>query len=144
MPTFADSTQQNIIQVAQQQQITRSDVATTKRAFQDLKDKAEKLSNTVFQIAASAQTCNKDAFEEAWKHRQELNEVNSELSKLEEKMAACMPSTSTARLSEKEKNEIRGLYATGLYTQQQLADQYGVTQPTIGDIVRGYELTKNG
>lgn len=131
-----EQTQPSIVHAAQQQQITRSDVATTKRAFQDLKNQAEKLSNTVFQIAATAPNCTKEAFEEAWEQRNKLNAVNVELAKLEGEMATCMPSTSTARLGDKEKKEIRGLYATGLYTQQQLADQYGVTQPTIGDIVR--------
>jgi transposase-like protein len=47
-----------------------------------------------------------------------------------------MPHASTARLSDQERQQIKGLYLSRLYTQQQLAEQYGVSQPTIGDIVR--------
>jgi transposase-like protein len=43
---------------------------------------------------------------------------------------------SSSRLTEEEKKQIKGLYLSGLYTQQQLANQYGVTQPTISDIVK--------
>ena len=39
------------------------------------------------------------------------------------------------KLTEKEVLEIRAKYATGEYTYQQLADEYGVSQTTIGEIV---------
>jgi DNA-binding XRE family transcriptional regulator len=42
-----------------------------------------------------------------------------------------------AKLSYEQAAAIRELYATGNFTQQQLADAYGVTQPTICFIVRG-------
>ena len=49
-----------------------------------------------------------------------------------------MPSSS-ASLSTQEKREIAGLYQSGLYTQKQLADQYGVTQSAISQSVRNNE-----
>ena len=59
------------------------------------------------------------------------------MSGLQKQMLDLMPETSTARLSDNERQQIKGLYSSGLYTQQEIADQYGVSQPTIGDIVRG-------
>lgn len=126
----------HIVQAAQQQCFTRSDIATTHRAFNDLQQQAGKLSNAIFQIAATAPHCSQEAFQTAWNHRQELNQIQGQLGELNARMEAMMPSASTARLSDNERTQIRGLYASGLYTQQELADQYGVSQPTIGDIVR--------
>lgn len=44
---------------------------------------------------------------------------------------------SLAVLTESEVVEIREIYATRLFTQKQLAEEYGITQPGIGLIVRG-------
>jgi DNA-directed RNA polymerase specialized sigma subunit len=135
MATSPKSSQ--IIQAAQQQSITRADIATTKRAFQDLQGQAEKLKGALFSIAASAPHCSKESFEEAWSKRDQLNQVQQQMSGLQKQMLDLMPETSTARLSDNERQQIKGLYSSGLYTQQEIADQYGVSQPTIGDIVRG-------
>lgn len=43
---------------------------------------------------------------------------------------------SAAKLNEQKVRKIRKLYATGKYTQQQLADMFGVWQPAIGSVVR--------
>jgi predicted nucleic acid-binding Zn-ribbon protein len=126
----------HIVQAAQQQSFSRADIATTRRAFQDLQGQTEKLKNAIFQIATDTPHCSKESFDEAWKKRDQLNQVQAQMTVLQEQMNGIMPSASTARLSEIERRQIKGLYATGLYTQQQLADQYGVSQPTIGDIVR--------
>lgn len=42
-----------------------------------------------------------------------------------------------AKLSFETAREIRSLYATGDYSQRQLASKYGVSQPSIGNIIRG-------
>lgn len=41
-----------------------------------------------------------------------------------------------AKLSEAQVDEIRELYATGSFTQKELAERFGVWQNTIGRIVR--------
>ena len=43
---------------------------------------------------------------------------------------------SAAKLTEKKVRRIRKLYASGMHTQQELADVFGVWQPAIGSIVR--------
>jgi predicted transcriptional regulator len=56
---------------------------------------------------------------------------------LRDQLLSGMPQVpSNAALSPQEKTEIRGLYDSGLYTQHQLADQYGVTQPAVSQCVR--------
>lgn len=125
-----------VVQAAQQQSFSRSDIATTRRAVQDLKDQTQKLSNAILQIAATSPDCAKEAFEAAWQQRQQLNSAQQQLNSLEQQLSNCLPHASTARLTDKERKEIQGLYSSGLYTQGQLADQYGVTQPTISDITK--------
>lgn len=120
---------------AQQQIFSRSDIATTKRAFQDIKNQASKLSKDITHYVSNTSNCSEHNFQEAWNKRQELNKLKEQLSAMEEQMTKCMPSQSNSRLKDHEKTEIKGLYQSGLYTQQQLATQYGVTQPTIHDIV---------
>lgn len=126
----------HIIQAAQQQSFTRTDIATTHRAFNDLQQQADKLSNAIFRVAATAQHCSQEAFQEAWNRRNELNQIQEQLGSLRTQMDTMMPVASTSRLSETERTQIKGLYASGLYTQKELADQYGVSQPTVGDITR--------
>lgn len=41
-----------------------------------------------------------------------------------------------AKLDEHKVKEIREKYSSGNFTQQELADEYGVARPTIGNIVR--------
>jgi len=125
-----------LIQSAQQQSFSRSDIATTKRAVQDLKQQTQKLSGAILKIAATSPDCDKEAFEAAWHKRQQLNSVQQQLASIEEQISDCLPQANTARLTEKERKEIQGLYSSGLYTQKQLADDYGVTQPTISDIIK--------
>lgn len=126
----------HIVQAAQQQSFTRTDIATTRRAFQDLQQQAEKLGGAIFQIVTTAPHCSKEAYDAAWEKRQALNQMQAQMQHLQTQMEEIMPSASMARLSDNERTQIKGLYATRLYTQQELAVQYGVSQPTIGDIVR--------
>jgi hypothetical protein len=122
-------------QIAQQQNFCRSDIATTKRAFQDLIGQTKKLEGEILHLAATDTICPKERFQDAWDKREQLNNLNQQLTSIQQQMNNYMPPASTARLTEKERREIKALYQSGLYNQQQLADQYGVTQPTISDIV---------
>jgi two-component SAPR family response regulator len=125
-----------VIQAAQQQSFSRSDVATTRRAVQDLKDQTQKLSSAILQIAATSPNCDMEEFKTAWEQRKKLNQAQHELRSLEERIGSLLPRASTARLTNSERKQIQGLYSSGLYTQGQLADQYGVTQPAISDITK--------
>jgi hypothetical protein len=68
--------------------------------------------------------------------RANLNSLHEQSHSLRDQLLTGMPQVSSnAALSTLERKEIKGLHGSGLYTQQQLADQYGVTQPTISQCV---------
>jgi len=123
-------------QFEQRVEYSRTDVATTRRALADLESQASRLGQQIQQQMANANTANMEEFERAWKNRSQLNQVNEQISAVKATMEEMMPGASSARLSGEERTQIQGLYASGLYTQLQLANQYGVSQPTIGDVVR--------
>lgn len=131
-----DRTPTSQIAPARATALTRSDVATQKRALQDLKIQIKKHSEALASqlttpsgIVSSEQTM---VFITA---RNEVNQLVEHVEKIEETLARNSPAGSSARLSEVEKTEIKGFYGTGLYTQSQLADQYGITQPAVGQII---------
>lgn len=123
-------------EVVQKIQYSRSDVATTRRALTDLEIQSSRLQDQLQRDIASANTASMDQFQAAWKKRETLNQVNGQIANLRETLEDMMPSPGKAKLSDQEKKEIKGLYQTGLYTQTSLAQQYGVSQPTVGDVVR--------
>ena len=125
-----------VLQVVQQQSFSRSELATKQRAFDDLKSLTQKASSEILRIAATSPNCTREAFEMAWKKRQELNSLQQQLDSIEQKLNDCLPPKGSARLTDKERKEIQGLYSSGLYTQAQLAEQYGKTQSTISDIIK--------
>lgn len=127
---------QQVQEQKQQQCFTRSDVATTRRAIQDLKGQSEKLKNSLSQSLAMADNTSLDEFQSIWNKREQLNQVNTQVKELEHNINEIMPSLSKTKLSDDEKNEITGLYNSKLYNQTQLAEQYGVSQPTIGDVIK--------
>lgn len=118
------------------EQTTRSDVATINRSIQDLKNQASRLQNNLVSQMTQTQAVDMEDFKNAWQKREELNQLNQQITELEQKFKTHMPSMSNARLTDEERKQIKGLHSSGLYTQQQLADQYGVNQSTISDIVK--------
>jgi hypothetical protein len=113
--------------------ISRTVVATTRRGIDDIKKGIEEVAKGLMHQGFDEEmTVNEVAakFLEAQRLRAELNAV---LARTE----AMLPNHGNAKLTENEKKQIRGLYSTGLYTQTQLAGQYGVQQPTISEIIRG-------
>lgn len=115
---------------------TRSDVATMRRSISDLKSQVNRLQNNLETTIAQSENMEYTTFQSAWEQRKELNQLNKTISEIKDRLKQHTPLPSNARLTEQERNEIRGLHSSGLYTQQQLADQYGVTQPTISDLLR--------
>lgn len=127
------------VEVAQQQIFSRSDAATIKRAFQDLNKKTTILQNEIMRLAATEKDCSVENFKEAWENRKKLNELNTQFSSLEKDLSSYLPKPSTARLSTREKQEIKGLYQAGLYTQSQLAEQYNIRQSSVSDIIKNQD-----
>lgn len=124
------------LRVEHRVEYSRSDIATTRRALTDLESQASRLGEQIQQQMSNASSATIDDFQRAWSNRSRLNEVNTQISSIRETMEAMMPNVSNARLSEEERTQIRGLYASRLYTQAEIGEQYGVSQPTIGDVVR--------
>src|SRR5690606_22156655 len=70
------------------------------------------------------------------KEREKLNHLNQTSEELQRKLLPDRPVSSAASLSTQERREIKGLYNSGLYTQRQLAEQYGVTQSAVSQSIR--------
>ena len=47
------------------------------------------------------------------------------------------------KITEAQRNEIREKYATGSFTQTQLAVEYGVTQTRVSDIITGRDYKRS-
>jgi hypothetical protein len=128
------------IEIVQQriseQATSRSDVATVKRSIRDLQKQVGRLQSNLSSQLTQNEQVDLDSFSKAWDNRNKLNSLNQKITELEQEISPHIPSLGNARLTEEEKRQIKGLHNSGLYTQKELADQYGVTQPTISDIVR--------
>lgn len=128
------------IEIVQQriseQATSRSDVATVKRSIRDLQKQVGRLQGNLSSQLTQNEHVDFASFEKVWENRQKLNSLNQKITELEQEISPHIPSLGNARLTEEEKRQIKGLHNSGLYTQKELADQYGVTQPTISDIVR--------
>jgi len=128
-----------VAQVAQAEQpaFSRAQVAATTRAFQDINGQIEHARNVIGHSMTNAASMGYGAFQQAWAAREQLNQLQGQATNLQTGLSQHMPAPSSfqGNLSEAERVQIRGLYQTGMYTQQQLADQYGVSQATIARIV---------
>lgn len=124
---------------AEQPAFSRAQVAATARAFQDINGQIEQARGVISHSMSNAATMGHEAFQQAWNAREQLNQLHTQAASLQAGLAQYMPAPETFQgsLSTVERTQIAGLYASGLYTQQQLADQYGVSQPTVGRIVTG-------
>ena len=120
----------------EQAQITRSDVADVKRSIQTLNKQADHIRRSLDQQLTTSSRIEPNTTVHIINKRNDLNMVNQQIKQLEVKLSSYMPTPSSAKLNDKEQQEIRGLYSSGRYTQKELAEQYGVTQPTISDIVK--------
>jgi predicted XRE-type DNA-binding protein len=118
-------------------QVTRSHIASTRRAIQDIDQQIDHRRSRVDAVLRGARTLSPDDTIRLIQTRENLNQLHEQSHSLRDQLLSDMPQVpSNAALSSQEKTEIRGLYDSGLYTQHQLADQYGVTQPAISQCVR--------
>ncbi|MGL6411003.1 hypothetical protein ACSZMR_13550 [Aeromonas veronii] len=136
-PFDIDQSNASEVRKVEQAQYSRSDLATTRRALSDLESQAEKLTQQVHYHLAKPGQVSLEDFQAGWAQREKLNQISGQIDSLRQSISEILPSVvSSPRLSVEEREQIRGLYQSRLYTQQQIAEQYGVSQPTVGDIVR--------
>jgi len=116
---------------------TRTQAASAQRAFQDISGSIQQAQAALATAMTTAPVMGYDAFQQAWQARQALNGYQEQAAQLQQGLAQYIPTPSAfqVHLSDVEKVQIRGLYASGLYTQQQLSLQYGVSQATIARVV---------
>ncbi|MDD2863949.1 MAG: hypothetical protein PHC99_04415 [Methylococcales bacterium] len=119
-------------QISNRAYFSRTDVATTKRGCQDLTNQISKLNDEIYRDFSDRSKDPADLL----KKRERLIALKDQFEEIESQLNEYLPQIGSSRLTETEKNQIKGLYASGLYNQQQLANQYGVSQPTISDIVK--------
>lgn len=127
------------VEVRSEVQITRSDTASVRRAIQDVNRQIDNRRSNIDAVLRDARTLDNSSVRQLLTERENLNQLHQRSQELQNQLLSNMPSSSSASLSMQEKREIGGLYQSGLYTQKQLADQYGVTQSAISQSVRNNE-----
>lgn len=110
--------------------MTRSEVAQGRRALQEMNDTL---------LAVERQLLHEDltaanALEVANKMVLASN-LRKKLQEAAPMLQGAMPNAGNARLSARERQQVKGYYMTGNYTQEQLADQFQVSQATVSNIV---------
>ena len=126
------------VEVKSEVQVTRSDTASVRRAIQDINRQIDNRRSNIDAVLRDARTLDTSSVTQLITERENLNQLHQRSQELQNQLISNVPSSS-ASLSTQEKREIAGLYQSGLYTQQQLADQYGVTQSAISQSLRNNE-----
>jgi len=126
------------VEVKSEVQVTRSDTASVRRAIQDINRQIDNRRSNIDAVLRDARTLDTSSVTQLITERENLNQLHQRSQELQNQLISNVPSSS-ASLSTQEKREIAGLYQSGLYTQKQLADQYGVTQSAISQSVRNNE-----
>lgn len=126
------------VEVKSEVQVTRSDTASVRRAIQDINRQIDNRRSNIDAVLRDARTLDTSSVTQLITERENLNQLHERSQELQNQLISNVPSSS-ASLSTQEKREIAGLYQSGLYTQKQLADQYGVTQSAISQNVRNNE-----
>lgn len=118
-------------------QVTRSDVASVRRSMQDINQQIDNRRSRIDDVLRNNRSLSYEQIKDLINNRENLNHLHTQASNLENQLVADMPQVSSnAALSARERQEVQGLYRSGLYTQRQLADQYGVSQPAISQCTR--------
>lgn len=115
---------------SESREMTRSEVAKARRTMTEMEESLVSIQRHLMNIPVSETTVHQVAEQlmAAASLRQSLAAVAPVLQQ-------AMPQAGNARLTERERREIRGYYMTGNYTQEQLAAQFGVSQSTIHNTV---------
>jgi DNA-directed RNA polymerase specialized sigma subunit len=110
--------------------LSRSEVAATKRNLTELGKSLDLIQRQL--ISTPVDQTNAQEVAEKLLAASALRES---LKRHEQQIVSSLPQTKGGKLSDRERQEIAGYYATGHFTQDALAEQYGVSQSTIHEVV---------
>lgn len=125
-----------VSQVESRMQITRSDVARLHRATQDIERHINRSSQNIDATLRENRHISPDTLKTLVEERNRLNNLYTESERLKTSLVQNTPIASNAAFVDREKKEIRSLYESGLYTQKELAQQYGVSQSAISQTTK--------
>lgn len=117
-------------------QTTRSDVARLHRATQDIERHINHTKQNIDATLRDSRYISPESLKNLAEERNRLNTLYADANRLKESLMQNSPAASTAAFSDKEKKEIKALYDSGLYTQKELAQQYGVSQSAISQTTK--------
>lgn len=130
-------------QIAQQQQITREELARARQVIVEMQHHCSVYENQVLMLQRTIKDP-KDALELA-RCIVELNQkkeaLDSHIHAYNRLIQLANVEFPNNRLSDQARREIYHLYYSGRYTQVQLAEQYGVQQSTISKIINNPQPT---
>lgn len=127
-----------MVQIQQKHEtVSRADIAATIRAKQDVQKQINNLRSELTNVMVNDSSISGDKILSVIESKNKLVELErkgdeffSELSSLQPKI------NSKVRFSEQEIEEIKNVAALKRYTQEQLGEQWGVSQPAISEILK--------
>lgn len=120
----------------QKQSTSREVVAQTKAALQSLEKTAKIEKESIEDTLKNQRVVTEEQFDALKTRRQNLNQINQAIDNLKDKLEPIINIKFKGKLTDDEKNTIAKQYDSNRFTQAELAEQYGVNQSTISDIVR--------
>lgn len=131
---MADNTESHFESRHEYKQMTRSDVAATKRSLRGLESSLQKIQTDLINRPVDEGNVNEVAHQLL-----AASQLRQAIMKNRDIIESAITTKTGGKLTQKEKKEINGYYMTGNYTQSQLAEQYGVSQPTIHNAINSSE-----
>lgn len=110
--------------------LSRSQVAAAKRSLTELGKSLDLIQRQLINTPVD-QTSAQEVAEKLLA----ASALRESLKRNEQQILSSLPQTRGGKLSDRERQEIAGYYATGHFTQDALAEQYGVSQSTIHEVV---------
>jgi transcriptional antiterminator len=127
---FKHQPQSTQIVQAESRAMSRSEAAAARRNIEDMNKTLTAIKHHL--VSAPVTTLNATEVAEKFIAVAELQEC---IDKNRALLMQALPSNTGGKLSDKERQEIKGYYATGNYTQDALAEQYQVSQATIHNVI---------
>lgn len=121
----------------QQAVFSRSDYARSKASKQDADKVLDKLCAEITSELSGREEVDPDRMYALIQKKNKIVGIQKKADELFNEMSEIVPAPSPkARLTSDDKQEIRKIAMSGRYTQQEIAEQFGTTQPAVSDIVR--------
>ncbi|MYN04404.1 hypothetical protein GTP41_20125 [Pseudoduganella sp. DS3] len=132
---MTDPTRPGYEALAESRMMTRSEVAAAKRSISELSKSLDQIQRQLINTPVA-----KTNAHEVAEKLLAASALRESLNRHEAQVLSALPQSKGGKLSDRERKEISGYYSTGHFTQGALAEQYGVSQSTIHEIV----ATKRG